>query len=91
MVGLLDKMGNAIESMEGDIRQMNDFLKAISFTQVSEASGMECAAEMSSLGLISEDAYSKLTEQNDYYADQANIMEQYDQMHLDEVEATELE
>lgn len=34
MVDLLDKMGTAIESMEGDIREMNDFLKAISLTQI---------------------------------------------------------
>ena len=32
MVSLLEKMGTAIESMEGDIRQMNNFLKDISLT-----------------------------------------------------------
>ena len=36
MVNLLEKMGNCIESMEGDIGQMNDFLKAISLTQIDQ-------------------------------------------------------
>ena len=34
MVGLLSKMGDAIVSMEDDIRQMNDFLKVITLNQI---------------------------------------------------------
>ena len=41
MVGLLEKMGDAIESMESDIGQINDFLKVITLNQmrVEEPSG----------------------------------------------------
>ena len=36
MISLLEKMGTAINSLEGDIGQMNDFLKHISLEQTSE-------------------------------------------------------
>ena len=136
MVSLLEKMGTAIESMEGDIRQMNNFLKDISLTQVDQRlnAAENCfkftsplpatnssnheplsslpkqnreldlniedaymsqmwedplgqAAELSQLGLISDEAYKKLEEQENYYLGQAQMMKTYDSMQAEEVAA----
>ena len=83
MVDLFTKMGDALETMESDIREMNACLKVLAKQVILEDQekldplDMEQAEELSNLGIISEREYGNIHEKFQYRQDQEQAMDMY--------------